>query len=54
MKNATMTILTNVAGQAVHALNNTATQLAAHSATLETSGLPLVAAFGSCQDLCLD
>jgi uncharacterized membrane protein (Fun14 family) len=43
---ATRTTLTNVAGQAVHALKNTASQFAAHSATLETSGLPVAAAFG--------
>jgi hypothetical protein len=42
----TKTTLSNVAGQAIHALNNTASQFAAHSATLETSGLPVAAAFG--------
>jgi uncharacterized membrane protein (Fun14 family) len=31
MENATKTTLTNVAGQAVHALTNTASQFAAHS-----------------------
>lgn len=46
MENATRSTLTSVAGQAVHALNNTASQFAAHSATLETSGLPVAAAFG--------
>ena len=46
MENATRTTLTNVAGQAVHALNNTASQFAAHSAIIETSGLPVAAAFG--------
>ncbi len=31
IENATKTTLTNVAGQAVHALNNTASQFAEHS-----------------------
>ena len=35
-----------MAGQAVHALNNTASQFAADSTTVEVSGLPLTAAFG--------
>ncbi len=46
MENATKTTLTNVAGQAVHALNNTASQLAAHSNTVEVAGLPVAATFG--------
>jgi uncharacterized membrane protein (Fun14 family) len=46
MENATRSTLTNIAGQAVHALNNTASQFAAHSTILETSGLPIVAVFG--------
>jgi uncharacterized membrane protein (Fun14 family) len=46
MENATKATLTNVAGQAVHAFNNTATQLAAHSTTVEATGLPVAAAFG--------
>ena len=45
MENATKTKLTNVAGQVGHALNNTASQFAAHS-TIETSDLPLAAGFG--------
>jgi uncharacterized membrane protein (Fun14 family) len=45
MENATKTTLTNVAGQAVHALNNTASQFATHSTTVEAS-LPGAAAFG--------
>lgn len=45
MENATKTTLTNVAGQAVHALNDTASQFAAHS-TNEAAGLPVAAAFG--------
>lgn len=39
MENATRSALTDVAGQAVHALNTTATQFAA-------SGLPVAAIFG--------
>jgi uncharacterized membrane protein (Fun14 family) len=46
MENATKTTLANVASQTVHALNNTASQFAAHSNTIETSGLPIAAAFG--------
>jgi uncharacterized membrane protein (Fun14 family) len=46
MENATKTTLTNVAGQAVHVLNNTASQVAAHSSTVEAAGLPVAAAFG--------
>jgi uncharacterized membrane protein (Fun14 family) len=46
MENATRATLTNVAGQAVHALNNTATQFAAHSTTVEAAGLPVAAASG--------
>jgi uncharacterized membrane protein (Fun14 family) len=46
MENATKTTLTSVAGQVGHALNNTASQFATHSTTLETSCLPVAAAFG--------
>jgi len=46
MENATRTTLSNVAGQAVHALNNTASQCVAHSTTVEAAGLPVAAAFG--------
>jgi uncharacterized membrane protein (Fun14 family) len=46
MENTAKTTLTNVAGQVSHALNNTASQFAAHSTTIETSGLPVAAAFG--------
>jgi hypothetical protein len=46
MENATRATLTNVAGQVGHALNNTATQFAAHSPTIEAAGLPVAAAFG--------
>jgi uncharacterized membrane protein (Fun14 family) len=46
MENVTKMTLTNVAGQVGHALNNTASQFAAHSTTLEASGLPVAAAFG--------
>ena len=46
MENATRSTLTNVAGQAVHAFNNTASQFATHSTSIEASGLPVAAAFG--------
>ena len=46
MENATRSTLTNVAGQAVHALNSTASQFATHSTMVEASGLPIAAAFG--------
>jgi uncharacterized membrane protein (Fun14 family) len=39
MENATKTTLTNVATQVGHALNNTASQFAAHSSTTEAAGL---------------
>ena len=45
MENATRSTL-NVAGQAVHALNNTATQFAAHPSAIAASGLPIAAMFG--------
>ena len=46
MENATRSTLTNIAGQAAHAINNTASQFAMHSPTLGSSGLPVAAAFG--------
>ena len=46
MENATKATLTNVAGQVGHALNNTASQFAAHSSTIEAAGLPVAAGFG--------
>jgi uncharacterized membrane protein (Fun14 family) len=46
MENATRSTLTNVAGQAVHALNNTASQFAAHPSAIAASGLPVAAMFG--------
>jgi len=46
MENATRGTLTNVAGQVVHALNNTASYFAAYSTTLESSGLPVAAGLG--------
>ena len=46
MENATRTTLTNVTGQAVHLLNNTASQFATHSSTIATSGLPTAAGLG--------
>lgn len=44
MESAARTTLTNVAGPAVHTLNNTASQLTSHSAMLGSSGLPESAA----------
>ncbi len=46
MENATRTTLTSVVGQAVHALNNTASQFATHSSTIATSGSPIAAGLG--------
>ena len=46
MENATRSALTNASGQVVHALNNTATQFAAHSSAVTASGLPIAAAVG--------
>jgi uncharacterized membrane protein (Fun14 family) len=46
MENATRTTLTNITGQAVHVLNNTASQFAVHSSTIATSGLPVAAGLG--------
>lgn len=41
MEDTTKTTLTNVAGQPAHALNNTASQFAERSTTIESSGLPI-------------
>jgi len=46
MENATRGTLTSVVGQAVHALNNIATQFAAHPSAIAASGLPVAAMFG--------
>jgi len=46
MENATRTTLSNVAGQAVHALNNTASQFPTHSTTVVAASLPVASAFG--------
>jgi uncharacterized membrane protein (Fun14 family) len=46
MKNATRSALTNASGQVVHALNNTATQFAAHPSAVSASGLPIAVAVG--------
>lgn len=35
-----------MAGQAIHASNNTTSQFAAHSITVRSVGLPVAAAFG--------
>ena len=46
MDNATRSALTNASGQVVQALNNTATQFAAHPSAVSASGLPIAAAIG--------
>ena len=46
MENVTRSALTNASGQVVHALNNTATQFAAHPSAVTASGLPISAAVG--------
>jgi len=46
LEHATRSALTNATGQVVHALNNTATQFAAHPSAISTSGLPIAAAVG--------
>jgi hypothetical protein len=46
MEDASRSTLTNASEQVVHALNDTATQFAAHPSTLETSGLPVAAVVG--------
>jgi uncharacterized membrane protein (Fun14 family) len=46
MENITRSALTNASGQVVHALNNTATQFAAHTSSASTSGPPIAAMFG--------
>ena len=46
MENVTRSALTNASGQVVHALNNTATQFAAHASTVAASSLTIAAAVG--------
>jgi uncharacterized membrane protein (Fun14 family) len=46
MENVTRSALTNAFGQVVHALNNSATQFAAHPSAVSASGLPIAAAAG--------
>ena len=46
MENATKATLSNVGREAVHVLNNTTSQFASHSSTIESAGLPILAAFG--------
>ena len=46
MENATRSTLTSVAGQAVHALNNTARQFEAHPSAVAASGLPIAVVCG--------
>ena len=46
MENATKNTLANLIGQAIHALNNTASQFATHSSMIEISELPIAASIG--------
>ena len=46
IEDASRSTLTNASEQAVHALNNTATQFASHPSTVAASGLPAAAMFG--------
>ena len=46
MENITRSALTSASGQVDHALNNTATQFAAHQSAVSTSGLPIADAVG--------
>jgi uncharacterized membrane protein (Fun14 family) len=46
MENVTRSVLMHASGQVVHALNNTATQFAAHPSAVTASGLPIAAAVG--------
>jgi uncharacterized membrane protein (Fun14 family) len=46
LQNVTRSALTNASEQVVHALNNTATQFAAHPFAVASSGLPIAAAVG--------
>ena len=46
MEDASRSTLTNASEQVVHALNNTATQFAAHPSAVATSGLPVAAMVG--------
>ena len=46
LENVTRNTLTGVAGQAVHTLDNTATQFAIHPSVTTASGLPIAAMFG--------
>jgi uncharacterized membrane protein (Fun14 family) len=46
MENVTRSALTNASGQVVRAVNNTATQFAAHQSAVSTSGLPIAVAIG--------
>ncbi|HET7285075.1 MAG TPA: FUN14 domain-containing protein [Nitrososphaeraceae archaeon] len=46
MENVTRSALTNASAEVVQALNNTATQFAAHPSPVSASGLPIAAAAG--------
>jgi hypothetical protein len=43
MENATKATLSNVGREAVHVLNNTASQFASHSSTIESASLSVLA-----------
>jgi uncharacterized membrane protein (Fun14 family) len=46
LENVTRRAFTNASGQVVHALNNTATQFAAHPSAVSVSALPIAAVAG--------
>jgi len=46
IENATRSSLISVAGQVIHALNNTATHFSAHPSVAAASGLPIATMFG--------
>jgi uncharacterized membrane protein (Fun14 family) len=46
IQDASRSTLTNASEQVIHALNNTATQFAAHPSAVAVSGLPIAATFG--------
>jgi uncharacterized membrane protein (Fun14 family) len=46
MEISTRSTLENVTTQAIHTLNDTASQFATHSSTIDASGLPLAAGVG--------
>jgi uncharacterized membrane protein (Fun14 family) len=46
IENTAKSTLTDITNQAIHALNNTASQFQAHHSTIGPVGLPIAAAFG--------